>query len=531
MTDIVQDDRGGGAFSVIQGGDDRPDVILTEELKDVAEAACVHLARDSSIFQRGGLLVHVIQPSPVSPGARSIPMVRELPLPTLRVCIAQVARWVKWDAKGSRYKRVACPETISSAVFSRGQWDSVRPLIGVVSSPTVRPDGTVLQRPGYDPATQLLYAPNARFVDVLDEPTLEDAQGAASALLELVSDFPFATDNDRSAWLASLLTLVGRAAITGPVPLFAIDANTPGSGKSRLADLALVISHGIVAPRSPFSNVDEEVRKQITSVLLEGSPAALIDNVRSGSTFGGAAFDALLTSDVWRDRNLGKTQSLTLPARVVWFATGNNLRFGGDLTRRSIRIRLESPLERPEQRSDFKIPNLLRHAEKQRHRLVASAITILRAHAVAGRPPCGANWGSYESWSRVIASAIRWIGLPDPLACCATESEEANEDVNAFSAVADALEAIGRPVAAREILAELFPHSRDGGDLFPSYAPAREALESMAPRGVVDVRMIGNFLRRARGRQLGGGRSITSLADGHTRTQVWRVNVLAPKPV
>ena len=60
------------------------------------------------------------------------------------------------------------------------------------------------------------------------------------------------------ACLAGVLTLVGRHAISGPCPLFAVSGNTRGSGKSRLVDCAVKLAHGTKAARSTLSGTDEE---------------------------------------------------------------------------------------------------------------------------------------------------------------------------------------------------------------------------------------------------------------------------------
>jgi hypothetical protein len=499
-----------GALRVVEGCDDRQEILITQELSDVTDQAAAAIARDEEIFQRGGALVHVVTPTP-APGASSAPSIRDLPVATLHVRLAQVVRWLKVNAKGN-HSRVAVPSAIIQAVHSRGQWDAVRPLVGVLTAPTMRPDGSVLQVAGYDRSTALLLWPSERFVEVPDKPSKDDARGAAAEILDLVCDFPFATDFDRSAWLAGALTLVGRHAIAGPCPLFAISGNTRGSGKSRLVDCAVKLAHGTKAARSSLSGTDEEQRKQITALLAEGTPSALLDNVKNGVRLGSPAFDALLTSDVWKDRLLGKIQNLTLPARTVWWATGNNLRFAGDLPRRTLCVRLDSPLEDPEDREGFKHGEgdaLLEHVAKRRKFLVAQALIILRAHAVAGRPACGRAWGSFESWSSIVAAALRWLDLPDPLEARATEDESADEERMQAASVIAVLEAIGRPVTARELVAELYPYGQYEGegppDPSPTYAGARETLEEVCGgKGHPDATRTGYFLRRMKGRVIRG---------------------------
>ena len=534
MANEIKTEARPGALRVLEGGDDRPEIVITHELSDVTDQAAAALAHDDEIYQRGGVLVHVVTPTP-APGATSSPIIRELPIATLQVRLAQVVRWLKLGAKGN-YSRVPVPGAIVQAVHQRGQWDAVRPLVGVLTAPTLRPDGSVLQVAGYDRKTALLLWPSEYFVEVPERPTKDDARGAAEAILDLVVDFPFATEHDRIAWLAGVLTLVGRHAIAGPCPLFAVSGNTRGSGKSRLVDCAVKLAHGTKAARSSLSGTDEEQRKQITSLLAEGSPSALLDNVKTGTQLGSPAFDALLTSDVWKDRLLGKTQNLTLPARTVWWATGNNIRFAGDLPRRTLRIRIESPLEDPEDRTGFKHGEgdaLLEHVSRNRKFLVAQALTILRAHALAGRPACGRAWGSFESWSAIVAAPLRWLDFPDPLEARATEDETADEERLHGAAVIAALEAIARPLTARELLHELYPFGHyEGGegppDPSPTYAAAREALEAACfGKGHPDPTRTGHFLKRLNGRVIEGA-CVYGAIDPHRKIMTWQARRSSP---
>jgi hypothetical protein len=149
-----------------------------------------------------------------------------------------------------------------------------------VRCPTLRPDGTVIQNPGYDQRTGLLFAPDGKYPPIPEEPTRDDAIGAATHLLDVVCDFPFKGADHQSVWLAMVLTLVGRSAIRGPCPMFVIDANCPGTGKSLLADVAGMIAYGDRMPRKPWPVADDnEVRKTITSVAMEGLSSVLWDNV------------------------------------------------------------------------------------------------------------------------------------------------------------------------------------------------------------------------------------------------------------
>src|SRR5262249_41226670 len=71
--------------------------------------------------------------------------------------------------------------------------------------------------------------------------------------------------------------------------------------------------------------------------------------------------------------------------------------------------------ERPEERKNFRHANLLAWVGEHRSRLLASALTLLRAYCLAGKPDMGLPaWGSFEGWSALVRSAVAWVGLPDP---------------------------------------------------------------------------------------------------------------------
>jgi hypothetical protein len=74
-------------------------------------------------------------------------------------------------------------------------------------------------------------------------------------------------------------------------------------------------------------------------------------------------------------------------------------------------------MEKPEERTTFKHPQLEAWIRKARPRLVTCALTILRAFFVAGCPKQGlTTYGSFEAWSDLIRQAMVWVGEADPCA-------------------------------------------------------------------------------------------------------------------
>lgn len=396
--------------------DDRPEIVITTEEHDVADAAIAALVREPGLYHRAGKLVRVR----VDRRASAAPVIECMPLATIRELLTKNARLVRMKPRsidGARClvkERTHPPDFLVRAVDARGEWAGTRYLVGVTEHPTLRPDGSVLEAAGYDEATGLLYVPSLNFPNVPALPTRDDAISAANLLLDVVEEFPFAGDEHRSAWLALVLTVLAREAFPGPVPLGAIDASTPGTGKTLLADVVMQIATGRPATKTAMPDGEEELRKRITAHALAGDRAVLFDNI--ARPLGGSALDAVLTATSWSDRILGRSENARdLPLLTLWLATGNNLEFRGDLIRRVLYVRLDAQQERPEERGGFRHPRLLRWIEGARPQLVVAGLTVLRAYMVAGRPDQALrSWGSFEGWSELIRGAIVWAGLPDP---------------------------------------------------------------------------------------------------------------------
>jgi len=224
------------------GDDGRVVIEVSTAEHDTNDAAIDVLATDTEVFQRGGVLVHVVQDHNPNDGiirAEIQPRIAQLPEAILRERLTRKIRYVALDKDG--LVDAHPPRWHIKAVEQRQQWPGIRYLAGVVTHPVLRPDGTVLSTPGYDTKTALIYVPDGAFPPIVDRPTQEQAREAVDLLLDIVVDFPFESEAHKAAWLAFLLTLLGRHAFYGPSPLFLMDANIRGSGKT-------------FAPTGPFRN-------------------------------------------------------------------------------------------------------------------------------------------------------------------------------------------------------------------------------------------------------------------------------------
>jgi hypothetical protein len=509
--------------------DDRPVIVIGVDEERVNNEAISALKDEPALYQRANMLVHVLRDSAKTrhilrpPGS---PRIVLLPNPRLREMLARRARWLanKTRSNGDSYQAPAHPPNWSvTGIAARGAWDGIRHLEAVVEAPTLYPDGTILDIPGWDPDTGLLYEPRVTFPKVPDRPTLEDAQAVAEVLFDLVLQFPFADNGHVVAWLAALLTVFARFAFYGPAPLFLFTANTPGTGKTLLASIITEINAGREMARTPYVASDQEMNKIITAVALAGDQMVLLDNIDTAISLGCASLDSALTATTWKQRLLGESKMTPeLPLFTVWFASGNNVSLRGDIFRRGVPIRLESREERPEQRQGFKYPDLLGYIRANRPALVVAALTILRGYFAAGCPTSNLPaFGSYEGWSAVIRNAVFWVTGLDPTAT-REDITEADESLSILASVLDGWSRLpggtGDGVSITDALRAI------GGSLTGDHDALRDALMNWSKNDKLPTaKQIAYKFRAANGRVVNGRR--LKGTPNRIGVMLWRVEV------
>jgi hypothetical protein len=490
-------------------------IVSTEEYK-TNDQAIDALANDPVIYQRGGSLVRVVcDESPATKGIRRAltPRIDLVPVAVLRGRLTEIARFVSWKQVGGKWvtQPTHPPGWCIAYIHALGQWPGIRHLEAVVEYPVLKPDGTILGTPGYDAETGLLL--DAKELPVIpDRPTKDQAIAARDSLLEVFADFPFERPEHRSACLAALLTPLARFAIPGPTPLFLVDANVRAAGKGLLLNCISRIVTGERSTVATYTADDDELRKRITSLALAGDRMVLFDNL--AGDFGSPVLDAALTTTSWKDRILGTNRTAEVALFMTWFATGNNVSIAGDTARRCCHVRLESPCERPEERQGFKHPDLLAWVSKNRLRLLADALTILRGYCVAGKPDQRLTpWGSFEEWSRLVRSAVVWVDMEDPGKTRAQLQERADSSSGNMATILEYLDRLDldrQGMTAAEIIERAYQAGKE---------ELKEAIEGLT--GKLDTKLLGCKLRGYR-RRVFCGRFLDYSTVVH-KTARWRV--------
>lgn len=433
----------------------------------------------------------------------------------LRVHLAGGLRIQKPDSRrAGHWREIDPPMDLVRAVLAWAPHGPYRKLHGVVRAPLLRRDGSLIETMGYDAATGLWVACDpALAARIPRSPTRDDAEDAARMLAELVRSFPFVEEADLAVFLSAVLTAIQRPVLPS-APLHGFDSPAPGTGKSMLAGMVSAIAIGARTPALSVSPNEEETGKRIDGILLSGRQIALLDNIET--PLGGDKLCSMLTEECISVRPLGGSGMVSVGVTTMFLATGNNLRFKGDLVRRGLVARLDAKTERPEQRQFDSVP--VAETLSRRHELVAAALTILRAYQAAGCPARLPPLGSFEGWSRMVREPLVWAGCADPLATM--ERQRETDPVLAdLTALMEAWK-VECGATMQMTAGEMIRKRRDEGGLL------QEALESIAlDRGAVNAKRLGRCLARHKDRIVAGHMIVQS--GKRCGSVIWRLATCA----
>jgi hypothetical protein len=289
---------------------------------------------------------------------------------------------------------------------------------------------------GFDPTSGLYLSPVGSLIEVPELPSEAQVKSAADFLQEPWGDFPFASPGDdmspevsRSAAIFAMFIAANRRALQiAPGIAFSSHGEGMSSGKTLAGEIICTIATGDIPTPVSLSPDFSEQRKEIITQLVEGDGCYFLDNIPNGTRFDSATLAAAMTSSRYKGRLLGTNKTIEASTRTIPVATGNALNLAGDLASRFMLSRIDTGLERPEDRSvtNFKIPELRRWIVTNRQQLVAAVHTIVRGYLqecrrcggtpenVASRREIGGT--RFGGPCEVMRDAFLWAfpHLPDP---------------------------------------------------------------------------------------------------------------------
>jgi hypothetical protein len=500
---------------------------LPRILNEIEEAL---LLSGQPIFSRADSLVEPIAESALAAGGRRTMVARlhALVVDSLLKPVAESATFQRYNRKRNAWVETdPPPQYVRQLLVNARCWKFPR-INGLITTPTLRPDGTLLAEPGYDLETELYLLPGLQLSPISEHPTKDQARASLEILNDLLSEFSFKAAKgetekrlNRSVALSGLLTALVRGSLP-TAPLYLIRAHVAGTGKSHLVDAISMIATGRLCPVITALRNKEETEKRIGSILLSGLAIVSLDNCMHDLS--GELLCQLAERPIIKIRILGRSEMPDCDCHTAVFATGNNITLTGDMVRRGLVCELEALEERPELRA-FK-HDILKRVTNDRGRYVAAGLTIIRAYLAAGAPAACGPLGSYSEWSRMVRSPLIWLGEPDPtmtMDVIRAEDTELADICEFFDLWFDFDLGLNTPYLSARIVEEACKATSTistGLNLNPPVfrqflmrvAASRDGTD-------VSVKRLGEWLRRI------SGRVVTRSADGRRyrliRTQHW----------
>ena len=504
---------------VVPGLEELPEIVVTgADLRTMTAQAmdALQAANHSPpvLFVRSGEMVRWRMDE------RSRSIIEGVTVPALRGRMARCADWIKLAKDGGQYPTFPPEEVVKDALaLPEWPWPA---LAGVTEVAAMRSDGTILDAPGYDPASRLIYAPAQGFdvPAVSERPTQEDVATALGMVEDVIGELPFVGDADHANAIALMLAPILRPAISGSTPLALLDKPQAGTGGSLLAEVVAIIATGRDAEMMSAVRDEDEWRKQLTTVLLSGASVVVIDNV--DAPLGAPSLSRVITAGTWADRLLGRNTSVVLDVRCTWIATGNNLAVVGDFGRRCFWIRLDARQSKPWKRQGFVHGDLKGYVREQRGQIVWALLTLGRAWFAQGCPPAPECpvLGNMEEWCRIVGGVLACAGMEGFLGNLDVLYEQVDLESGSWEAFLSTWQAVLElsPLTTAQIVKRAYDD-----DLLRPVIPET----CINPNGEINRLKLGRLLRKKLGVRVGeaGMHLEQAGVDGHTQLPMWHVVV------
>ncbi len=439
--EVIEDDR-------LAFGESGLPVIWTSTMDLESQAAQAEYAISvrSDVFARNNGLVRVLHDDRGEPRVAPIP-----PIIVKNILSVTAECWSERMVKGEmKCVQTHPPDRLCAALSELASYPNVKPLFRIVKHP-VYINGQFITAPGYYRDSGTMYAP-ARTVllpPIKQDPTREDALKAYELVCEIFDEFLF--DGDGDAAMAAVVSLM-LAHICRPmigagcaefVPLYMIDATTPGTGKGTLINAVNAICSGLwgFSPADSLKNTEEEGKRLCGWALSGRSGMVVFDNIDPSQGLGNATIDAVLTSGSVEVRILSTNDMINAYLDCIFVATGNNIQLRGDLIRRTIPIVLTTPLGVKPSERKFK-RDLMATVAARRAELLVALLTIVRAFDLAkqrGEVESVRAFDSFPAWSKWCRDPLVWLGAPDFVAATRAKAESADPVLSAFESLISAL--------------------------------------------------------------------------------------------
>ena len=307
--------------------------------------------------------------------------------------------------------------------------EDIPQLDAVMSHPFLSGAGDrLVTQEGYHPEERVYLQNRHPFSPVSIEQALAD-------LDDLFCDFPFANPTaDRTNLYAAIVTRICRRSYA-MAPMFMFDKPKSGTGATLLVGLVGLLTTGRHPDRVTYCNGEMvEFEKRVAATCRIASGVVLLDNL-SGTMSSAMLAELLTADDSFTARDLGTSRNLSFnPRNFVIMGTANNVTMTAELVNRTLPIRLNAGVERPDQRADFRHPDVKDYLVDHLSKLRNAALSLVH-HWLEKERPAATDLPQalrrYPAWQRQTSAILESAGLTDFAANAAEFEERAVTDAEA----------------------------------------------------------------------------------------------------
>jgi hypothetical protein len=306
--------------------------------------------------------------------------------------------------------KTGCPKEVAERLIDRTKNLRLKELDYISKIPVLTKNGKVLTRSGYHEDVKAIISLDETRYKFDDKVSKKKANSSLDFLKHVIREFDFVSNDDKSGALAMLLTGASRK-LYMTAPFFVINAHTPGTGKSALAN---VLKYMLLSGNEPNISYqeEEELNKKLLPVVNRSPLVINIDNAKgliSNSDLEIAATEGFLSL-----RTLGMNKYTKFNAQQTWVFNGNNLQYSPDFHRRMIAIGLNKLTETPK---DFEVENFEGYLEDNAHEILEASLDVVRGFIqrdVKHDPHWPTLIPSFGSWDSIVRRSLLWLGQEDP---------------------------------------------------------------------------------------------------------------------
>jgi putative DNA primase/helicase len=163
-------------------------------------------------YQLDNRLVRPVLSKVFTAGPRRAAVAQLLPI-TLSYMQGQLAKHIDWVTigRGNKIVRRGVDKDLVRLLLEKtGDWKEFRSAAGVIMTPTLRPDGSLLVSEGYDPETALILMCPPKIPAVPDAPSRKEGLAAIRRVATLFDEFPFKDEPSRAVAVSDVVTAVVR---------------------------------------------------------------------------------------------------------------------------------------------------------------------------------------------------------------------------------------------------------------------------------------------------------------------------------